>query len=517
MEYLPRFPFRSFLAAALVSFAVPAGAQPSTSIMGSRVECTDGFADDFYCDSVNLLSLLHRNDLNTRALNDLWGWTDPESGNEYALVGMWDGVAFVDVTDPINPVLIGTLPSHDSNASGVWRDLKVYDDHVFVVVDVYGSNGMQVFDLTELRSHDGTEPVTFSETAHYDGITEAHNIAINEDTGFAYLVGSISDECGRGLHMVNIQDVLDPTYAGCFNDDRTGNAGNGYTHDVQCVIYNGPDDDYVGQEICFGANVNSLSIADVTDKDNPVAVSILKYPNVSYAHQGWLTDDHKYFLLNDEADEANGSTTGTRTLILDVIDLDDPVSIEPYVSSLASTDHNLYIVGDYVFEANYMSGLRILDISDIYDPKEVGWFDTEPNNDDTGYDGAWSVYPFFQSGTVIVSSQELGLFVLEPVDIVAVASTDEPIEVPAKFALSSGHPNPFNPSTALTLFLPEAQSVHVAVYDLAGREIALLHDGPLPAGAHMLRFDAGHLTSGTFLIRATGPATIKTTMVTLAK
>ena len=55
--------------------------------------------------------------------NDIWGWTDPETGQEYAIAGCSDGSSFVDITDPTKPQVIGFLPTHTSSSS--WRDMKV--------------------------------------------------------------------------------------------------------------------------------------------------------------------------------------------------------------------------------------------------------------------------------------------------------------------------------------------------------------------------------------------------------
>ena len=118
---------------------------------------------------------------NSTSLNDIWGWTDSQTGKEYALVGMSNGTSFVDISNPENPVYIGRLPTQTNNSS--WRDLKVYQDHVFIVSEASG-HGMQVFDLTQLRNFNGN-PFTFSNTAYYSGFGNAHNIFINEDTGFA--------------------------------------------------------------------------------------------------------------------------------------------------------------------------------------------------------------------------------------------------------------------------------------------------------------------------------------------
>ena len=293
-------------------------------------------------------------------------------------------------------------------------DIKVYNDHAFIVSDNAGAHGVQVFDLTQLRDVRNA-PVTFAETARYDGIFSAHNIVINEETGYAFAVGSSGggETCGGGLHMINIQDPSNPTFAGCFADPLTGGSGTGYSHDAQCVVYKGPDGDYRGKEICFGSNETALSIADVTDKDDPVAVSHAAYPNVAYSHQGWLTDDHRYFYMNDEGDEISGLVEGTRTLIWDIEDLDDPILLGEYISENRSTDHNLYIRGNLMYQSNYVSGLRIIDISDPANPVQVGYFDTVPWTEDApGFDGSWSNYPFFESGTIIVTSGSEGLFML---------------------------------------------------------------------------------------------------------
>src|SRR5690606_36290349 len=167
-----------------------------------------------------------------------------------------------------------------------------------------------------------------------------------------------------------------PRFAGCFADNLTGRSGTGYTHDAQCVTYSGPDARYTGREICFGANETALSIADVTDKSNPQALSRASYPSVAYSHQGWLTEDQRHLYMNDELDEGQGYVTRTRTLIWDVADLEDPVLVTEHLGVESSTDHNLYIRGNLMYQANYASGLRILDITDREAPVEVGFFDT---------------------------------------------------------------------------------------------------------------------------------------------
>lgn len=391
-------------------------------VVGQEVECDDGMAGPFECDgAVSLLSFLPVEDLvpsgsnrGTR-VNDIWGWYDEETEREYALVGRIDGLSIVDVTDPVNPVLIGDLPKTPGGPpSPTWRDMKVYQDHVYVVADGAGAHGMQVLDLTQVR--DVTDPpVVFEPTYHYTGVNSTHDIVINGETGYAYIVGGRAggETCGSGLHMLDIQEPASPVFVGCFNHEGTGRGGGGYTHDAQCVIWRGPDERYHGREICLGANEDAISIADVTDKSNPVAVGVGRYPNAAYTHQGWLTEDQHYWFVNDEGDELAGTVGRTRTLVWDLSDLEDPQLALEYMGTTSASDHNLYIKGDLMYQSNYRAGLRIIDISDPLDPHEVGWLDTAPFLDpEPGFSGSWSNYPFFRSGAIGVTSVHEGLFLV---------------------------------------------------------------------------------------------------------
>jgi Uncharacterized conserved protein len=385
-------------------------AQGQTSITGSEVERIDGTADEYLCENVDLFSFLSVDDLGGDSgteLNDVWGWTDPQTDTEYALVGRTDGVAFVDVSTPTEPEYVGELPSH--SGSSTWRDVKVYGDHAFIVSEASG-HGMQVFDLTQLGDVPPDEqPKTFSETAHYGEVGASHNIVVNRETGFAYIVGGNGSgtTCGGGPHMVNIQTPTSPTFAGCFSEA-------GYTHDAQCVTYEGPDTDYQGDEVCFNANENILNIADVTDKENPTTIIDATYPLIGYVHQAWLTEDQHYLYVDDELDELQGLVDQTRTLVFDVTDLDNPELVTSFLRSTGAIDHNQYIEGNYSYQANYASGLRILDASEPESPGEVAYFDTYPSGNGTSFQGAWSTYPFFEDNMVLISSIGEGLFVVEP-------------------------------------------------------------------------------------------------------
>ncbi len=385
--------------------------------LGVTVPCVGGFAGVFPCSGVDLLAFLPVSGLGGGPgvdLNDLWGWTDPTTNKEYAVVMRRDGAAFVDVSSATNPVYLGFLPITPGASANIWHDVKVYADHAFIVADAAGPHGMQVFDLRHLRAHAGI-PRTFTADALYTQVNSAHNIAINEASGFAYIVGASGGgmTCGGGLHMVNIVTPSAPTVAGCFADPLTGRASTGYTHDVQCVLYTGPDLAYRDREICLGSNETHLSIADVTDKQAPVAISRASYPQVAYTHQGWLTDDQRYFLVNDEVDEIQFGLTGTRTLIWDVQELDDPILVGQFYGPNPSTDHNHYIRGSRMYASTYQFGLRVVDVSNPLQPAALGFFDTAPQLSNVpGFGGSWSNYPYFRSGIVVMTSRGEGFFVL---------------------------------------------------------------------------------------------------------
>lgn len=366
--------------------------------------CENGFANGHPCSGFDLMSNIPIDVLGGDGAegNDSWGWTDPQTGKEYALIGTTTNSAFVDISDPSNPILLGTLATATVNS--LWRDIKVYNDHAFIVSEAPG-HGMQVFDLMRLRNVTNP-PETFTADANYNGFGSAHNIVINEDSGYAYAVGS--DTFSGGPHFVNIQNPTIPVAAG-------GYASDAYSHDAQVVTYNGPDSDYIGREILIGSNENVVVIVDVTDKANPVQISTIDYSNIGYTHQGWFTENMEYFLLGDEIDEINFGVN-SRTIVFDFTDLDNPQFHMEYLGPTAAIDHNGYVVDNTFYVANYTAGLRAIDISGLNSGvmTETGFFDTYIPNDNTAFNGAWNVYPFFQSGNIVVSDIEGGLFILRP-------------------------------------------------------------------------------------------------------
>ena len=393
MNNLTQLLRRAMLSAlVVVAFATMATAQSP---------CVNGLAAGLYpCDNIDLYATMGANQVGGGDMNDIWGWTDPLDGKEYVLLGRTNGTAFIDISNPTTPVYLGNL--NTNTVSSLWRDIKVYGNYAFIVSEA-GGHGMQVFDLTKLRNVNNP-PVNFSADAVYTGFGNAHNIVINEATARAYGVGT--NTASGGLHIVDISNPLNPTILGTFSQD-------GYTHDAQVVTYIGPDAQYQGKEIAFACNENTITIVDVDDPTDATLISTEGYSGSAYTHQGWLTEDHKYFVVGDELDEQQ-SGVNTRTYFFNVEDLNNPVLAGTYTATTSAIDHNLYIKDGIAYQSNYRAGLRLLDVSNAPNAEEVGFFDLYPSSDAASFNGTWSNYPYFASGVVAVSHIEEGLFLLMP-------------------------------------------------------------------------------------------------------
>jgi choice-of-anchor B domain-containing protein len=372
----------------------------STITLAAQTPCVNGTAGQFPCNGYDLQSRITLNDMDADLANDSWGWTDPETNKEYALVGLDNGTAFIDISDPFSPVYLGKLPTHTQ--SSTWRDVKTYNNHAFIVSEA-SNHGMQIFDLTRLRDV-SNPPENFNEDAHYSGFGSAHNVVINEDSGYAYGVGTST--FNGGPHFVDISNPLNPTAAGGYGDDS-------YSHDAQVVTYSGPDSEHIGKEILIGSNTNEISIVDITNKSNPIGLSTISYSGVAYTHQGWFTEDQRYFIVGDELDEQNAGFN-TRSIVLDFSDLDNPEFHFDHEGETAAIDHNGYVIDNLYYLSNYTAGLRVLDITDIENGSmvEVGFFDTYPESDNANFDGVWNVYPFFASNNIVISDLNRGFFLV---------------------------------------------------------------------------------------------------------
>ena len=385
----------------------------------AQVPCVNGMAGTYPCRNMDLMKFMTLEECGcnpTGNTNDVWGWKSPVSGKEYAILGCADVTSFIDVTDPVNPIFIGTLATH--SVSSLWRDVESLGNWLYVVSEASG-HGMQIFDLNQL---DGVAnpPVLFAETAHYPGFSNCHTVNVDPVSGYVYAYGT--NTVGGGEHIVDVSDPLNPTYAG-------GYENSGYTHDGFAWTYDGPDADHQGQEIVIACNGRSgsdndiLVFVNVTDKTDCVLIGEYDYngeATIGYFHQGWITKNKRYFLMNDELDEmALGNDQqpyGTRTHIFNITDLDNVTYEGFYEGTSPSIDHNLYALDQFIYESNYRSGVRVLDAIRVAESQlnEVAFFDLYPENDNAQFSGTWSNYPYLPSGIVLATSMYDGMFIVKP-------------------------------------------------------------------------------------------------------
>ncbi|MEM9373403.1 MAG: choice-of-anchor B family protein [Planctomycetota bacterium] len=333
--------------------------------------------------------------VNSQFGNDCWGYVSP-SGREYAIMGVYGGFGFVEITDPTNPVVIDTVAGPISD----WHDVKVIGQYAYGVSE--GGSGIQVMDLRNIDS--GTVPLIRNWTS--SGYSSTHNIVSNEESGSLWICGA--NIGNGGLINIDLSNPQLPSFNGGWTDM--------YVHDAQvATMQSGP---FAGRELAFcgagfdgGFTQTGLRIVDVTNPNNTQVLSTLFYPQSGYAHQVWLSDDQKYIYLNDELDEGS-SVAVTTTRIINVEDPANPFFVGTFTTGLQSIDHNLYVRDGLIYQSNYTSGLRVFDAIDPENPIEIAFFDTRPEYNGVSFNGAWSNYPYFPSGTIIVSDIERGLFML---------------------------------------------------------------------------------------------------------
>lgn len=399
-----------------------------------KAKCKNGKAvtgggtanETFACKNIDLRYFLSHADLGSAQGegSSMWGWTAPD-GREFAAIGQADGTAFVEVKGDGVLVYLGRLPQQ--SVPSIWREIRVYKSYAIIGSEAL-DHGVQIFDMRKLLDIKRSErPKLFSTATDLTSlftelpIGRTHNIVVNEEKDYAVAVGAAprTHECGAGLIFIDLKDPANPTTPGCDGQD-------GYVHDAQCIVYRGPDTRYVGRDICYGYNEDTLTIYDVTNKPNSTIISRTSYEGASYTHQGWVLDTEwqNFLILDDELDEVRGNGPASDgfpvSFIWNITDLEKPLQTGQYKSQAKSIDHNQYVVDKWVYQSNYGAGLRVLDLSTVEDDptgagvKEVAYFDIYPEDDAIGgtveFVGTWSSYPFFKSGWILINTIERGLF-----------------------------------------------------------------------------------------------------------
>jgi choice-of-anchor B domain-containing protein len=354
----------------------------------------------------------------TSAAN-VWGLVDLNDQREYAVIGLRNGTAVVDVTNPASPREVATVPG---NAS-LWREVKIYQHfdvptnryraYAYVSTEAPGS-GIQVIDLGGLPNSVAlatTLADTGSQhTLYVSNIDYSFNTALQGQQPFLFVAGS---RPGTGnWRAYSLADPANPAFvrasplAGYMHDSTSLHVTDNRT--TQCAQAHNPC------EVLVDFNENTVDLWDVTDKVVPVLLSSTTYPSVRYTHSGWPSADQRHLFIHDELEEIQlGLNTQIYTMTLD--DLRTPSIATSYFGPNTTTDHNGYTKGNLYYVSHYRRGLVVFDVTNPNQLREIGSFDTflAPAADSAGTDGAWGVYPFLPSGAVVISDITNGLFVLK--------------------------------------------------------------------------------------------------------
>jgi choice-of-anchor B domain-containing protein len=389
------------------------------------------------------------------------GWTAP-NGTEYAVIGFWNGTAIYNISDSSNVYQCDTIPGPTSFYG--YREFTIIDNYLYIVSEGTGSNqGLQIVNLQYLP-----DSVHHVRNWTYGSYNRTHTI--KSSGNFLFLNGANVN--GGGIIILDVTDRENPVVR--------GSGPQPYSHD--CFIKN---------DTLYAANIYSpsrMSIINVTDKDNPTLITQFVYSN-AVCHNIWTSNDRRWLLTTDEG--------GSNHLkIWNAENLSNITFVYEYLPYQIAMVHNAYFKGDTIFMSHYRAGVVALDVSNLpAAPTVIGYYDTYPDSG-TAYQGAWNVYPFYNSGKFIVSDINTGLYVFRFGSPIGIHQSGT--QIPKNFKLEQNYPNPFNPTTRINFELPDAQKIDLNVYDITGRLIRVLYSGYLTAGKFSAKFDSENLSSGVY-------------------
>ncbi|WP_416305601.1 choice-of-anchor B family protein [Neptunicella sp. SCSIO 80796] len=388
----------------------------------SELSCVNNKAGEYSCDNVSLVAHVPLANLpgSPSAANDIWGHIDLNTGTEYALIGLNNGTAVVNLADPANPQMVGRV----SGFSSIWRDIKVYQfyDHsnarwkAYAYVTTENPNdGLTIINLNNL-------PNSVSLVKHQFAFSSAHNIYISD---VDYSLNIAAEEHQPLVHILGANTAAGAQQSFSLADPEnlvatftpSGVNQNDYTHDASSLQITDARKDSQCKNagdsclVILDFNEDSMRLWDQSNPQSRVSLSNTGYSQSAYVHSGWWSEDKNYVFVHDELDEIDYGLNSTLR-IFDITDLTAPQLAGIWTGPTAAIDHNGFVRGNRYFMSNYERGLTILDISEPANPQQVGYFDTFPSSDNTSFNGAWGVYPFLPSGLIIVSDINSGLYIL---------------------------------------------------------------------------------------------------------
>lgn len=330
----------------------------------------------------NMTFLSQKDDHGSNYAN-LWGYVD-SLGNEYAIVGCFNGTAIINVTNPASPTEIAYIPAPSSS----WHEVQVWDKYAYVVSE--GGNGLQVIDLSQL-------PASASLVQNWTTPNYFRTHALQVRDGYAYLTGGNVTQGvpgGKDIGGIKIVSLADPR-----NPVEVGNWAENYVHDC-----------YVRNDTIYAASIfqGIIYVIDTKVKSKPRTIHQFTYPN-AFSHNTALSDDGNYLFTTDETSSPAG-----RLRIWNISTLRDGIPNNTNISQVkdfgtTAIVHNVYVKGRYAYASYYTEGVRIWDLNNISTLPVAGAYDTYDADNSANFTGAWGVFPFFPSGNIAISDMNRGL------------------------------------------------------------------------------------------------------------
>lgn len=414
-------------------------------------------------------------------LNDVWGYVDPVTNREYALVGYGNfrtppnsGVIIYDVTDPTSPIEVSAL----NTITGY--DVKVWNNYMYTVSGLDGNLG-GIVDIS-----DPSNPILVG------NIPSSHNITIS-DKGYVYSAFS-------GIRIFDLN--VDPTnpilrWSG-------GDEGN----DI-AIIGNRMYDFHGG---LFLTEALVTNIYDITDPVEPLLLASIRDPRIINHHSGWPTEDGNYLVITDDI----GKHPTPDFTVWDISDLDNISMVGEFTDSNA-TINNAYIIGDLMFASYFSAGFRVFDISDPGNPSLLDEFDTSPSFDTEGNAiGGWGIYPFLPSGIILFTDNRTGLYIFSVNEIISIDS-ELSSNLIRDYELFANYPNPFNPATTIEFALSKEEDISLVIYNILGEKVEILLNGQQSAGYHKVTWNASNVPSGIYFYRLQAGIFVETRKMVLLR
>lgn len=321
-----------------------------------------------------------------RTCANICGYVDT-TGREYALVGVDNGMSVVDVTTPTSPTQVYQIPWPFQNSNSEWKEIKVYKKHAYVVSEAGG--GVQIVDLSHLPSVTVPVPTYWKPVVGTQTLNTIHALHIDTTKGNIYCYGS--NIGNKGAVIGSLANPAAPAYLGKFN--------NTYVHDG-----------YVDNDTLWACEVyaGNLQVVDCSNKTSPSVIATVQTP-LAFTHNSWLSPDRKTVFTTDE--KTKSYLTSYDVTALPTLTLLDTIK----GLTAGSIVHNTHIRKDnFAVTSWYRDGFTIVDVSHPNNMIMTGYYDTYPSGSGNGFNGDWGVYPFFPSGTIVVSNIEDGLWVFSP-------------------------------------------------------------------------------------------------------